>query len=614
VEAERRRWTEILAQSRDRLITSGDISDDAPGPSDEILRSWRRSYDDGASASALKTPYDDNLNLATRLVKAAEPVIGRVHHDLQGSPLTLVLADSMGKVLLRRSGEPTLEAQLDRALLAPGFNYAEKFVGTNGIGTALEGRAPALVRGAEHFNEHLQVFACVGVPLRDPVTRRQLGVLDITTWADRAQPALTALVRQAASSIEEGLLELASRGSRALLDEYLVTSRSREDVTIAVSAEAFIGNVAAVRRLGGIGRDELWPLVADALAGRDQAEIPLLTGTEDSLLLRLRAVRSPSGALVGGLVEFVEHDARQSRPRTPAAEVTEAVAPFAGLSPITIGPSVMVARMASATMPVCLVGEPGTGKRTLVETVAARRFPGRLLTVVDATSVAADTVAADTVPADTVSANTVSANTVADAVEKGLVDGHPVLVRAADALPAGVVTDVVARHSALGASAGWLTFTVRLPQTAGSGERPAEEELAAVGIPMVAVPALRSRIQDLRALLPAMVSAISHGQVTGVSPELVTRLLREPWDGNLTEVAHLLQDMVTRATGPVLDVAQLPAEFGSGVRRQLTPLEWMTREAIVEALRACGGDKAIAAESLGISRASIYRKIKSYGI
>ena len=80
-------------------------------------------------------------------------------------------------------------AQLDRALLAPGFNYAERFVGTNGIGTALEGRAAAVVRGAEHFNEQLQVFACVGVPVRDPVTRRQLGVLDITTWADRAQPA-----------------------------------------------------------------------------------------------------------------------------------------------------------------------------------------------------------------------------------------------------------------------------------------------------------------------------------------------------------------------------------------------------------------------------------------
>lgn len=594
MEAEQRRWTEILAQSRDRLIASGDFSEDAPGPSDEILRSWRRSYDDGASASALKTPYDDNINLATRLVKAAEPVIGRVHQDIQGSPLTLVLADSTGKVLLRRSGEPSLEAQLDRALLAPGFNYAEKFVGTNGIGTALEGRAPALVRGAEHFNEHLQVFACVGVPLRDPVTRRQLGVLDITTWADRAQPALTALARQAGSSIEEGLLELASRGSRALLDEYLVTSRTREDVTIAVSEEAFIGNVAAVRRLGGIGRDELWPLVAEALAGRDQAEIPLLTGAEDSLLLRLRAVRSPAGALVGGLVEFVEHEARQSRPRTPGAEATEAAAPFTGLSPITIGPSVMVARMAAATMPVCLVGEPGTGKRTLVETVAARRFPGRFLTVVDAAAVAADAVADD--------------------VEKGLADGHPVLVRAADALPAGVVTDVVARQAELGSSAGWLTFTVRLKPSGTPGERPAEAELAAVGIPMVAVPALRSRIQDLRTLLPTMVSTLSHGQVTSLSPELVTRLLREPWTGNLSEVAELLHAMLARATGPMLGVEQLPAEFGSGVRRQLTPLEWMTREAIVEALRACGGDKAVAAESLGISRASIYRKIKSYGI
>lgn len=592
MEAERRRWTEILAQSRDRLLATGDLAAEDPGPSEEILRSWRRSYDDGASAHALSTPYDDNLNLATRLVKAAEPVLGRVHQDLQGSPLTLVLADSTGKVLLRRSGEPALEAQLDRALLAPGFSYAERFVGTNGIGTALEGRVPAMVRGAEHFNEHLQVFACVGVPLRDPVTRRQLGVLDITTWADRAQPALTALVRQAGRSIEEGLLELASRGSRALLDEYLVASRSREDSTIAVSDQAFIGNGEALRRLGGLGRDELWQLVVEALGHRDRAELPLLTGQDQPLRIRLRAVRSPAGALVGGLVEF--GDPAVPEQRRAARPTDEGPPAFGGSSPLTLGPSVMVARMAAASMPVCLVGEPGTGKRTLVETVVAQRLPGRLLTVVDAEAVATDAVV--------------------DTVERAVRDGHPVLVRAAEILPVGLVADVVARHAATGDGAGWLTFTVRTGATLEDRERSAGAELAAAGIPMVAVPPLRARVQDLRTLLPVIVRRVSRGRVTAVSPELLNRLLREPWPGNLAEVVSLVQQMTPLAAGATLGEEHLPVGFGSGVRRQLSPLEWMTREAIVEALRATGGDKAMAAESLGMSRASIYRKIKSFGI
>ena len=50
------------------------------------------------------------------------------------------------------------------------------------------------------------------------------------------------------------------------------------------------------------------------------------------------------------------------------------------------------------------------------------------------------------------------------------------------------------------------------------------------------------------------------------------------------------------------------------VRRRLTPVEWLLRAAIVDALRAHAGNKELAAASLGMSRASIYRKIKSLDI
>ena len=66
--------------------------------------------------------------------------------------------------------------------LAPGFSYAEEHVGTNGIGTALEGGGPARVFGHEHYVEHLEEFACTGVPVRHPVTHKVLGVVDLTCW------------------------------------------------------------------------------------------------------------------------------------------------------------------------------------------------------------------------------------------------------------------------------------------------------------------------------------------------------------------------------------------------------------------------------------------------
>lgn len=591
---ETRQWTQILAQARARLL-AGHPGDGEQGPREEILSSWRRSYDDGVDASRLSSPYDDNLNLATRLVRAAEPVIGRVHQDILGSPLTVVLADSKGKVLLRRSGETTLEGRLDAALLAPGFNYSERYVGTNGIGTALEGRVAAAVRGPEHFNEALHVFACVGVPVRDPVTRRQLGVLDITTWADRANPALTALARQAASVIEEGLFELSSRGARALLDEYLVSSRNRSDSVIAVGRDAFIGNAAAVQRLQGVGREQLWAIVSDALSSREHAELPLLTPSGATVNIHLRAVRCSLGVLGGALLEFGPAEPTPAEPtQAEARQPTRPREDTVGLgvmSPLTIGPAVMVARMAATGTPVCLVGEHGVGKRTLVASVADQSFPGRSLVVLDG---AGDTT-----------------HLVEGAVSH-LGAGRPVLVSACDALPEGLIGALLAAWRRAGSGA-WLAFSLLSPLPTGSGGS-AHAELSAAGIPIVSLPPLRSRVQDLRVIVPKMLARLSQGRVTAVTPQLMGRLQREPWPGNLTEVEALLQTMLAEKVSGDLDEEDLPPGFGIGVRRQLTPLEWMEREAIVEALHSCGGDKTRAAEAIGMSRASIYRKVKAYEI
>ncbi len=63
-----------------------------------------------------------------------------------------------------------------------------------------------------------------------------------------------------------------------------------------------------------------------------------------------------------------------------------------------------------------------------------------------------------------------------------------------------------------------------------------------------------------------------------------------------------------------MDVADLPAECRATSRRSLTRLEALERDAIVDALGVHGGDKVAAAESLGMSRATIYRKIREFGI
>ena len=68
-----------------------------------------------------------------------------------------------------------------------------------------------------------------------------------------------------------------------------------------------------------------------------------------------------------------------------------------------------------------------------------------------------------------------------------------------------------------------------------------------------------------------------------------------------------------RRTG-LITPEDLPPEVHAVSRRVLTPLEAMERDAIVKCLADANGNKVQAARSLGMSRATIYRKIHDYGI
>ena len=100
----------------------------------------------------------------------------------------------------------------------------------------------------------------------------------------------------------------------------------------------------------------------------------------------------------------------------------------------------------------------------------------------------------------------------------------------------------------------------------------------------------------------------------GCSPEAMQLLVRYSWPGNTEQLRQVLRRVVQhRRTGLILP-ADLPPECRTVSRRLLSPLEAMERDAIVQSLLDFAGNKVKAAKSLGMSRATIYRKIHEYGI
>jgi transcriptional regulator of acetoin/glycerol metabolism len=130
----------------------------------------------------------------------------------------------------------------------------------------------------------------------------------------------------------------------------------------------------------------------------------------------------------------------------------------------------------------------------------------------------------------------------------------------------------------------------------------------------VELPPLRHHIEDLHDLVPFFLGKLNqHGRLT-CSPKAMQLLLRTNWPGNTEQLWQVLKRVVQhRRTGPI-QPRDLPPECWTVSRRLLSPLESIERDAIVAALLDSGGNKMKAAESLGMSRATIYRKIREFGI
>jgi hypothetical protein len=231
---------ERVALARERFLTAGE-----PHQGDvreSILASWRRSRFWEVDVDRIEPPYRADVDLDNRLVRSARPVLDRLERELSDAPMSVILTDAQAWVLERRVGDRALYLQLDKVSLAPGFNYAERFIGTNGIGTALEEQRAAHVFGHEHFSERLQTLSCAGAVVRHPLTGRVEGLIDLTGWRVDAGPLMRVLAGEAARDVARRLAELDSERERALLQEFLATCRRTRRPLLSLNDDLVITN------------------------------------------------------------------------------------------------------------------------------------------------------------------------------------------------------------------------------------------------------------------------------------------------------------------------------------------------------------------------------------
>ncbi|HYZ02304.1 MAG TPA: helix-turn-helix domain-containing protein, partial [Candidatus Binatia bacterium] len=76
----------------------------------------------------------------------------------------------------------------------------------------------------------------------------------------------------------------------------------------------------------------------------------------------------------------------------------------------------------------------------------------------------------------------------------------------------------------------------------------------------------------------------------------------------------LLRGILSRRTTGEITLTDLPNEYRGSLSRALTPMERAERDAILTALTQSRGNRKVAAQTLGISRSTLYRKLREYEI
>lgn len=87
-----------------------------------------------------------------------------------------------------------------------------------------------------------------------------------------------------------------------------------------------------------------------------------------------------------------------------------------------------------------------------------------------------------------------------------------------------------------------------------------------------------------------------------------------PWPGNIRQLDLVVRTAVGGRTVGAIAAADLPVEIVEAATRPLTDFERIEHRAINEALRLADGNKKAAAAQLGISRSTLYRKLRSLGV
>ncbi len=645
-----------LRRAWERFVTDGRLGARDPVRA-FVLERWRWCKESSLDPHANRAPDGFDSDEIAELLQsddfaiAGSRVLNDFAHVVEDRGHVIVLADALGRIFYE-VGDKSVMRALEPVNLGPGGLWCERAVGPNGIGTPLLTGSEGFIFGPEHFCEGWQAWVCYGSPVRDPTSGRIVGAVDISGSASNLERSVLNLCGSLARSIERLLMAVSLEKRQALVEEYLgAVKRWPNQGVIATDQSGHIVHFSAnAGQLCGERRFSTGEFVASALPELEtflstNSSRRGLPGEEDEWAcgpyrvhyVPLSLQERPIGSLL--VLRSVDTRSGFTRPQSPRPAAASANAALGlctfddvyGSSPAVHEALRLATLAANSEKNALLTGETGTGKELFAQAIhsGSARASGPFVAV-NCAAIPAELVESELfgyAPGAFTGARRDGARGRFEQANTGTI-----FLDEISSMPLGLQGKLlrVVESRTLTKLGGWNAVPLDVRIIAASNEEPQilvqqgrlrRDLYYRLNVLSVHCPALRERGDDMIFLANLFLRrecGLIGRPALALTPEVEHRMRAYMWPGNVRELKNLCARWAEICSGSAVLMDDLPSEMRSEspARVELDDrklsLREMEQNLVLATLRECGNNVSAAARRLGVSRTTLYQKLRKF--
>ncbi len=606
-----------------------------------IYQSWIRSNTTGikpeqfaAPSLERNTPISKSTYDHAELRRATRASLTQIGELLSGAEAMLILTDADG-VILETVGDNSTLTKASKINLSVGGLWSEHDAGTNGIGTALWAGEPVYVHGEEHFCEGMKAWSCAAAPIRDPIDRGIIGVINLSGLTRIFQKHNAAFAATVARDIEVALEHEQAQLNMRLMDAIVGISPTRNGEPS--------GGLAVLDRFGRL----IFNRNSGLEAGRSDRDLGLGTRfldlreglTEERILASLpaehgcqdiRLIKFDGEVKGAALVFKPAHPSFQRLVPSPVLAMPGVQIHGTDLKIVGKSDAILEAldtanRIAGANTPTLVEGQTGVGKELFARLIHSQMKPSNThrFNAINCGAISPQMLGDGLF---TRMEGGLSAPLCLDEIGELPPEVQPFLLRVLEERLTGLHGLDQNEPSVRVIS---LTNRVLLDEVeAGRFRRDLFYRLSTI---ILKIPPLRDRGEDILLIAEHYNRKIhieTGRELLVMGSDVQDALMAHPWPGNVRELRNVVSGLHYLAKSRVVSLSDLPREVSEPTptvtlqslraqdQRQAQAQSLKDAEVLLieSSLVRHHGNISHTANELGISRPTLYRKIRSMGL